>query len=46
MSNINWDFILEQEGFETTGYVPDADNSKSGVTIASGLDLGARKLSD
>ena len=46
MSNINWDFILEQEGFETTGYVPDAENSKSGVTIASGFDLGARKLSD
>ena len=46
MSNINWDFILEQEGFETTGYVPDAENSKSGVTIASGFDLGARKESD
>ena len=46
MSNINWDFILEQEGFETTGYVPDAENSDSGVTIASGFDLGARKESD
>ena len=46
MSNINWDFILEQEGFKTTGYVPDAENSDSGVTIASGFDLGARKESD
>ena len=46
MSNIDWDFILEQEGFETTGHVPDAKKSNSGVTIASGFDLGARKLSD
>ena len=46
MSNIDWDFILEQEGFETTGHVPDVKKSNSGVTIASGFDLGARKLSD
>ena len=46
MSKIDFDFILKQEGFETKGYVPDAENSKSGVTIASGFDLGARKLSD
>ena len=46
MSNIDFDFILKQEGFETKGYVPDAKNSKSGVTIASGFDLGARKLED
>ena len=46
MSNIDFDFILEQEGFETEGYVPDAENSKSGVTIASGFDLGARVLED
>ena len=46
MSNIDFDFILKQEGFETEGYVPDAKNSKSGVTIASGFDLGARVLSD
>lgn len=46
MSNIDFDFILKQEGFETKGYVPDAENSKSGVTIASGFDLGARKESD
>ena len=46
MSNIDFDFILKQEGFETKGYVPDAENSKSGVTIASGFDLGARVLED
>ncbi|QLF87985.1 putative pesticin domain protein [Pelagibacter phage Hroenn EXVC015P] len=46
MSNIDFNFILEQEGFETKGYVPDAQNSKSGVTIASGFDLGARALKD
>lgn len=46
MSNIDFDFILKQEGFETKGYVPDAENSKSGVTIASGFDLGARNEND
>ena len=46
MSNIDFDFILKKEGFETEGYVPDAENSKSGVTIASGFDLGARVLED
>ncbi len=46
MSNIDFDFILKQEGFETKGYVPDAKNSNSGVTIASGFDLGARVLED
>ena len=42
MSNIDWNFILEQEGYKLKGYVPDAKNSKSGVTIASGFDLGQR----
>ena len=46
MSNIDFDFILKQEGFKTEGYVPDAENSDSGVTIASGFDLGARVLED
>jgi len=44
--NIDFDFIKDREGFEITGKVPDAKDSKSGVTIASGFDLGARKLSD
>ena len=47
MSNIDWDFISEREGSRIlTGYVPDAEGSQSGVTIATGFDLGARKASD
>ena len=47
MQNIDWDFIGELEGKrKLRGYVPDAKNSDSGVTIATGFDLGARKLSD
>lgn len=47
MSNIDWDFIAKQEGSrKLKGYVPNAEGSKSGVTIATGFDLGARNLSD
>jgi len=46
MSNIDWAFIHELEGTRLKGYVPDPDGSESGVTIASGFDLGARNLSD
>ena len=47
MSNIDWDFISAREGSRIlTGYVPDADGSKSGVTIATGFDLGARNAND
>ena len=47
MSNIDWDFISKREGSRIlTGYVPNADGSKSGVTIATGFDLGARNASD
>lgn len=42
MQNIDFNFIAELEGFETVGYVPDPDGSNSGVTIASGFDLGQR----
>jgi len=45
-SNIDFNFIMEQEGFETEGYVPEAASSNSGVTIASGFDLGARNRND
>lgn len=41
---INWIFIRVCEGFRTSGYVPDPEESKSGVTIASGVDLGARSI--
>ncbi|AGH07329.1 pesticin domain-containing protein [Vibrio phage VBM1] len=42
MKNIDFGFICELEGFETVGYVPDPEGSNSGVTIASGFDLGQR----
>lgn len=45
--NIDFDFISELEGgCLTKGYVPDPENSKSGVTIAVGFDLGARDVKD
>lgn len=37
---IDWDFIQELEGRRLSGYVPDPTNSHSGVTVASGVDLG------
>lgn len=43
---INYDFIQRLEGNSNIGYVPDPEHSNSGVTIASGFDLGARRLSD
>ena len=51
-SNVDFDFIMEQEGFKKTAYVPrdKKDKSKaaenSGVTIASGFDLGQRNIGD
>lgn len=45
--NIDWEFIASLEGKGvTTGYVPDPTGSKSGVTIATGFDLGQRNESD
>lgn len=47
MSNINFGFISELEGGATCiGYVPDAENSKSGVTVATGFDIGQRSSED
>lgn len=47
MSNIDWDFIGEREGKRIlNGYVPKTKNMKSGVTIATGFDLGQRNLGD
>ncbi len=44
---IDYDFISAREGGRRTdGYVPAAAESKSGVTVATGFDLGARNLSD
>ncbi|AKQ64806.1 pesticin domain protein [Myxococcus hansupus] len=45
--NVDWDFIAEQEGRAVTqAYVPDASGSKSGVTVGTGVDLGARNMAD
>lgn len=38
---IDWGFIAKLEGAANYGYVPDANHSQSGVTIASGVDLSA-----
>ena len=40
---IDFTFIEKLEGYRLEGYVPDAENSQSGVTIASGFDLGQRQ---
>jgi hypothetical protein len=37
---IDWEFIETLEGRSLTGDVPDPEGSESGVTIASGVDLG------
>ncbi|WP_415755365.1 pesticin C-terminus-like muramidase [Pseudomonas leptonychotis] len=45
--SIDFSFIAHLEGGSATkGYVPDAGNSRSGVTIATGFDLGQRQLAD
>jgi GH24 family phage-related lysozyme (muramidase) len=46
MQNVDFEFIKKREGYKLRGYVPNSKKSKSGVTIASGFDLGARNLSD
>lgn len=44
---INFQFIGELEGgVKTTAYVPDPENSQSGVTVSVGFDLGARNIND
>ena len=46
-NDIDFDFISTFEGgSRNTGYVPDAEKSKSGVTIGVGFDLGARNVND
>jgi hypothetical protein len=46
-SNIDFNFIhLLEGGSLTRAYVPHADRSQSGVTIAAGFDLGARNIND
>ena len=44
---IDWNFIGGLEGGQSlTGYVPDPTGSMSGVTIATGVDLGQRSVDD
>jgi len=43
---IDWEFIGQQEGTKLEGYVPDSKESNSGVTIATGFDLGQRNAED
>lgn len=43
MCAIDFNFIEELEGNSLVGYVPDLANSKSGVTIGCGFDIGQRK---
>lgn len=46
-NQIDYSFISQREGgSKLNGYVPAAGVSKSGVTIATGFDLGARSKSD
>jgi GH24 family phage-related lysozyme (muramidase) len=45
--NVDYAFLSAREGgCKTTGYVPAASNSDSGVTIATGFDLGQRSEAD
>lgn len=47
-SNVDWDFISTQENAakDLNAVVPAAKTSQSGVTVASGFDLGARTVED
>jgi len=45
--SVDYAFLSAREGgSKTTGYVPAASSSESGVTIATGFDLGQRSESD
>jgi len=46
-NKIDFSFIAQLEGGQKLdGYVPAATKSKSGVTVATGFDLGARNKTD
>lgn len=40
--SVDFEFIEKLEGCSLVGYVPDYEHSDSGVTIASGFDIGQR----
>ncbi|MCP4320493.1 MAG: peptidase [Alteromonadales bacterium] len=43
---IDYSFINQLEGSECNGYVPAPEHSNSGVTIASGFDIGQRSVEE
>ena len=44
---VDYSFLSKLEGgCRTGGYIPDIERSKSGVTVATGFDLGARNEED
>lgn len=43
---INHSFIHELEGRSLEGYVPNPENSNSGVTISTGYDIGQNSIGD
>lgn len=43
---IDWAFIASLEGMKLVGYVPLADRTESGVTIAAGFDMGKRSRAE
>ncbi|TBR44811.1 peptidase [Marinomonas agarivorans] len=45
-SKIDFGFIAELEGSSNKGYVPDPEQSRSGVSIAAGFDIGQRTESE
>jgi len=45
-SKVDFEFIKELEGYTLKGVIPDAKGSDSGVTVASGFDLGQRNIND
>jgi hypothetical protein len=46
-TSIDWEFIATREGGQRlTGYVVRSTNKRSGVTVATGVDLGQRSSAD
>ena len=43
---IDFAFIAKLEGSSRKGYVPDPENSQSGVTVACGFDIGQRDVTE
>lgn len=41
-NKIDYGFVHDKEGFILNANVPDAEESQSGATIASGFDIGAK----